>query len=49
MKLNNIQKRRIQRAVRLGAWDVSKRIDYKKSSLECEVGRNKQRLIILRG
>lgn len=49
MRLNNTQKRRIQRAVRLGAWDVSKRIADKKSSLECDVGRNKQRLIILRG
>lgn len=49
MKLNNTQKRRIQRAVRLAAWDTSKRIADKKTALESDTGTNKQRAIFVRG
>lgn len=49
MKLNKTQKRRIQRAVRLAAWDTSKRIADKKSSLELDSGTNRQRVVIVRG
>lgn len=51
MRLNNTQKRRIQRAVRLGAWDVSKRIADKKSILGSDTGNNGNnvRAVFVRG
>ncbi|AGH32104.1 hypothetical protein VPHG_00037 [Vibrio phage 11895-B1] len=49
MKLNNTQKRRIQRAVRLAAWDTSKRISDKKITSESDTGTNRQRVVIVRG